>query len=182
MEDLVKKDIIKILNEAIGAIEENRFIDLMKISNHTIHNASIFQDEYSITVAVILYSLYKISNEIDEVDPEIIYLLRKAKDDLEKGEESDFCDKISDITNRIKQASKKMSLYLQEVITRAQIKKGSKLYYHGLSLARAAELLNISQWELMNYVGKTSINDYGYIVSENLKEKRDFIREIFNLK
>ena len=36
----------------------------------------------------------------------------------------------------------------------ARIKKGSKMHQHGISMARTAELLGITQWELQDYIGK----------------------------
>src|SRR3989344_4458890 len=57
----VKKDILKILEEAMEACRNGDYVSLREISNHKIHNVSIFQDEDSITIAVIIFSIYKIS-------------------------------------------------------------------------------------------------------------------------
>ena len=60
MNPIIKTDILSILSETRKVIEHNEIAELKEISNHTIHNASIFQDKDSITIAIIVYSLYKI--------------------------------------------------------------------------------------------------------------------------
>ena len=62
----------------------------------------------------------------------------------------------------------------------AQIKKGSRLYEHGLSMAKSAEILGIGQWELMSYVGKTRIIDEE-AVTTGVKKRLDVARKIFNV-
>jgi len=42
---------------------------------------------------------------------------------------------------------------IQEVLRKASINKASKIYEHGLSLAKTSKLLGITQWELSEYVG-----------------------------
>jgi len=71
----------------------------------------------------------------------------------------------------------KLKMYIEEVIRQAEIKKGTKLYDHGISLGQAANVLGISQWELMNYVGKTQISDHGQ--STNIVKKIKFTRGLF---
>ena len=67
---------------------------------------------------------------------------------------------------------------MQEVIEEAKIKKGYKLHEHGISLGRTAEILGISQWELMNYVGKTKISDVD-IVPTDVVQRLKLARGIF---
>ena len=71
----------------------------------------------------------------------------------------------------------KLKLYIGEVITQAEIKKGSKLYAHGISLGRAAEVLGISQWELMFYIGKTKLIDVKGCVG--VRERLNYARSLF---
>ena len=182
MEDIVRADIIKIIDECIGVIEKGDLLQLERISNHTIHNASIFQDEFSISIAVIIASIAKIAKQTGKVSPEIIFRLRASKECLERSKIGEYCDDIKNISEYLKTVDDKVHAYVQEVIVRAQIKKGSKIYDHGISLARAAELLGLSQWELMNYIGKTGLIDHNGAVKENLEEKLSFIRDLFSLE
>ncbi len=181
MEKIVRDDIINIIDKAIKAIEKEEFYKLLEISNHTIHNASIFQDENSITIAVVIWSLSKIIKNKGSVENELLYELREAKEMLEKADENAFCDKIKNITNKIKKIDSKMRFYIQEVLNRAQIKKGSKLYDHGISMARAAELLGLSQWELMNYIGKTNIQSDSTKIRSGLEQRFRLTRKLFSI-
>ena len=83
---------------------------------------------------------------------------------------------MTEIFQLVSGIDKKLRLYVEEVINQAKIKKSSKIYYHGISLARAASMLGVSQWELMNYIGKTSITEFS---PGNVKKRLEFTRKIF---
>lgn len=183
MNEIIKKDIVSILSELIGILkvkEEKDIIAIRELSNHTIHNASVFQDEDSISIAILTYSLSKI---IERKQGELNYnsimaLLKDAGDYLTKNNVDSYREIIKKMFKFISTIDTKLKLYIEEVINQAQIKKGGKLYAHGISAARAAEILGISQWELMNYIGKTKIVDR---FEEELKVKNrlSFARGLF---
>ena len=55
MDKIIKKDILSIISKTIAILkikEEKDIIELKELSNHTIHNASIFQDEDSVSIAI----------------------------------------------------------------------------------------------------------------------------------
>ena len=83
----------------------------------------------------------------------------KAKKFMENSEEDNFKDAISAIFSEISKIDSQINLYIQEVISQAQIKKGSKLCEHGISCAKSAAILGISQWDLMGYLGKTKMHE-----------------------
>ena len=60
MNEIVKKDILSVLKNSLKAIRKEDLIELRLQSDRTIHNSSTFQDKYSITTAVVVYSIYKI--------------------------------------------------------------------------------------------------------------------------
>ena len=68
--------------------------------------------------------------------------------------------------------------YIDEFINQAEIKKGTKIYDHGVSLGQAANILGISQWELMNYVGKTRFGEPIYDRPDTI-DKIKFTRGLF---
>jgi hypothetical protein len=154
----VKHDILAIIEQAIHRIENKDNKALSELSNHTIHNASIFQDEDSVSIAVIIYALSKLMDR-SSVDKTVILKLRQAHSLLAKNKLGRYNAAIHGVTKAISRLDHKLKLYIEEVISQAQIRKGSKLYDHGISLARAAEMLGISQWELMGYVGNMQIVD-----------------------
>ena len=84
---------------------------------------------------------------------------------------------IKGVFKEIAKTESKIKVYIEEVIHQAQIKKGSKIFEHGISIARASEMLGISQWELMRYIGKTSITEYAG--AEITKKRLKIARELF---
>lgn len=182
MNEVVKKDILQVLSDAIDIlkIEEERDVaDLRELSNHTVHNASIFQDEDSTSIAILIYSLSKV---IERKEGKLNYnsilaLLRNAKKNLEQNKTDSYRNTIGKLFRFISTIDNKLKLYIEEVINQAQIKKGGKLYEHGISLGRAADILGISQWELMFYIGKTRLTDIAGGVGT--KERLNYARSLF---
>ena len=95
------------------------------------------------------------------------------KDDLNK-----YRSVIKRILSDIGQCDHQLKLYIQEVIEQAKIKKATKLHEHGISIARTAELLGLSQWELQGYIGKTvrDIPRDGMRGPERLRKARDIFK------
>ena len=163
MIELIKKDIIAVLTELIEILKLKEEADISKIkelSNHVVHNASVFQDEDSISVAILIYSLSKIIERKKDLDyARILSMLNSCIAGLKNNNEEGFRKSVKNIFNFIRAVDEKLNLYIHEVINQAQIKKGCKLCEHGISVARSAEVLGISQWELMHYLGKTTLID-----------------------
>ena len=182
MESAVRNDALQIINGVIEILEtkeEKDTMELKELSNNTIHNASVFQDECSVSVAVLIYALSKIIERNPEFDYRGVFrFLKDARDDLENDKEDDFHAAIEKLFSEISKLDSKIKLYVQEVINQAQIKKGSKLCEHGLSCAKASQILGISQWELMNYIGKTNLaENAAQIISVRARLK--FARSLF---
>jgi hypothetical protein len=181
MDDTVKKDIISTLAEVIELLkvkEEADILEIRNISNHTIHNATIFQDEDSISIAILIYALSKvIERSFGKVNyMKFLDLLNSARSHLDKGHVDGYRKSVKNVFTEISRIDKKAELYVEKVINQAQIKKGSKLHEHGVSIGRAADILGISQWELANYVGKTSLSDLETI---NAVDRLKFVRGLF---
>jgi len=181
MNEDIRKDILAILKDSLNAVTHQNFSDLKEISNHINHNSSIFQDKDSISIAVLIHSLSKVM-------PNCEYVVKdKVREKLEACIEFLTNNKISAYRNTVKAIfedvkilNEKLKKYFEEVIEYSEIKKASKLYYNGLSIGRAAEILGINRWELMDYVGKTKINEEaiaGISVDDRLNYLRDVFRE-----
>src|SRR3989338_621755 len=164
MHDIIKKDITAVLSELIDVLkskEESDIAEMKELSNHVVHNASVFQDEDSISVAILIYSLSKIiERKQKEFDyAKVLSMLNSCISNLKNNNDGGFRKSIKEMFNFIRTVDEKLKLYINEVINQAQIKKGCKLCEHGISVARASEVLGISQWELMHYIGKTTLID-----------------------
>ena len=63
MQDQIKKDILDVflrLIQILKSKEEGDIVEIRELSNQVVHNASVFQDEDSVSVAILIYSLSKI--------------------------------------------------------------------------------------------------------------------------
>ena len=63
MNDRIRNDILAVLRrlaEILEVKEEKDTLEIKELSNRVIHDASIFQDDDSVSVAVLVYALSKI--------------------------------------------------------------------------------------------------------------------------
>ena len=187
MKEEVKQDILNILQGSYIAIKDRDILQLQELSNHTLHDASIFQDEDSISIAVIIYSLskifertryqeYKNWNLFYEI---VMENLEKAQEYLKNNNFDKYQGCIKNILNVIDRLDDKFKRYINEVIEKARISKASRIYEHGISISRTSQLLGISEWELMDYIGKTGISDVEFGITKNIKERIKFARGLF---
>lgn len=181
MIDVIKEDVLSVLKQALSIIRSDELPvqDLRELSNHVIHDASIFQDDDSLSIAVLIYALSKVIPYCEEQNirfANLISGMQKAYDFLEAGNDKKYRAEIKCLFASIKKIDEKLKAYIQEVLDRARIKKGSKLHQHGISIARTAELLGLTQWELQNYIGKQKYFDIREIP---VKKRLQIAREAF---
>lgn len=187
MRDDLKQDILEVLRESFKAINKNDIVALKELSNHIIHKASTLQDEYSTSIAVIIYTLSKIFERPHYRDYKDwnkfynLYMtnLKNAIEFLEKDSIKEYEDSIKNMFNVITKLSSNLKKYMQEVIDKARIHRASRIHEHGISVERTAKLLGISQWELMEYVGKTGISDVEIGITKTMADRLKFARGIF---
>ncbi|MFQ5474426.1 MAG: hypothetical protein ACE5DM_01190 [Candidatus Nanoarchaeia archaeon] len=180
MEERIKKDILAALSEVISSINKRDFQALRPLSDRTIVKASALQDADSVSLAVVIYALSKVVERSREYDflryvaPQLVKCVHFLKIDADAG----YRNSIKSLFKLISSHDNRFKLYIDEVINKAQIKKGSKLHEHGISMARAAEVLGIGQWELMTYIGKTRIHDE-FIGRVEVRKRLVFARSLF---
>ena len=184
MYNQIKKDILSVLTELIQILKERKAADVLEIkslSNRVIHNASVFQDEDSISIAILIYSLSKIIERKErELDfNKITAIVNSAISNLKSNNDFGFRKSIKDLFNFIRSIDRGLRLYINEVINQAQVKKGCKLCEHGISVARASEVLGISRWELMHYLGKTTVIDQ-FSEPVGINSRMKFARGLFS--
>ncbi len=181
MNEIIRKDILKVLSSTIEAFKQQRFQDFSAISNQTIHNATIYQDEDSLAVAVLVYALGKVATRCMETGgkcPNLLPQLNALDGLLAQDRQEEYRAAMRKILDDIRAFDEKMHMYIEEVLQKARLKKGSKLHEHGISIARAAEILGISQWELMSYIGKTSVPDM-HAAKEDVRTRYKRARALF---
>jgi hypothetical protein len=159
MDPVVQKNILRLLGQAKDAIRKGDTFGLKELSNGNIHNASIFQDEDSLGIAVTLYALSKIIDRGKLPKNLVIGDLQKAESFLAKSNIDAYRASLKSLVNRISREDFRMRKFVSTVIEQANIKKGCALCEHGISISRVSTLLGISKWELMQYLGKTHVSD-----------------------
>src|SRR3989338_1015106 len=183
MHEQIKKDILAVLSDLVEILkvkDDRDIIEIKSLSNHVIHNASVFQDEDSISVAILIYSLSKIMERKEkEIDyGKILGMLNSAAAGLKNNDDGSFRKSIRQLFSFIRAMDSRLKLYINEVINQAQIKKGCKLCEHGISVARASEVLGISRWEMMHYLGKTTLIEQ-FSEPVNVSQRLKFARGLF---
>lgn len=183
----IKQDILNVLKESLKAIKTNNPIRLKELSNQTIHNSSIHQDPHSILTAVLTYTLakiferprykkYKTWNFFYQNTIENLSLAIQA---LQKNQIEKYDHAIHNLLQSINKLEHKFKKYIKETLQQAKISKASRIHEHGISAARTAELLGISEWELMSYTGQTGIHDAPYSQSKDIRTRIKFTRSLF---
>lgn len=186
MLDYIKKNIIKQIGRAVPLIKKRDVFALKELSNRTIHSASVYQDKSSLVFALTVYSLSKIvercqdSKNFSVFIDKVIKDLEDSKYLLSMNNIESYKKKRNSLLRHIGRMDRKFKYYIEEVINKAKIKKGSKLYEHGVSIRRSADILGISQWELMSYVGKTK--ESFRFPAVRIKDRLNFARKLFNVK
>ena len=159
-------NVLRILKEARQAIERGDNIALKELSNQTIHTASVSQDPDNIAVAVIVYSISKIIERKEGYQKQsgwkkfynkVMAFLDDSIDALSRNDQSKFAKKVNEIRKDINKLSTDLKKYIQDVFQKASINKASKIYEHGISMEKTADLLGVSLYDLASYSGQKGI-------------------------
>ena len=184
-----KEVLVRVLQRLKLATISGNSQSLKNIAKSALDTASIFQNKNSLSIAVMAYAIVKLIERGKIVKTElpisvyrdIITNLEEASKNLSKENIKLYEKNLRGLFKLIGQLDDKLPLYIEEVINKAKIKKGFLLHEKGISLSRAAHILGISQWELMDYIGKTQISEH---ISKKIdvRSRLNFTKELFNLK
>lgn len=182
-----RKNILDILKNSRKALKTDDVVLLKEMSDRTVHSSSISQDPDSIAIAVTIYALSKVIERKrythfrewpaffkrvnDDVEKAIIY--------LEKNDYQKFRDSTLDIRKAVDKISGHLKIYIQDLFRKASISKASRIYEHGISMQETAKLLDITQWELAEYVGTTGIADVDLSLTMPIKERLNLAKKLF---
>lgn len=174
----VKEDVITVLENAITSVRAGDLLALREESDHIIHCSAIYQRQESIQTAVVIYALAKILERGKTIDAKVIDAMEHALAFIKVDNLNGFRQEIKSIFEMIAAVDDQLSKYMQHIVTEAQIKKGSRIYEHGISLGKTAEIFGLSQWELMKYVGKTRLSEET-ADTVPVKQRLLFARQLF---
>jgi hypothetical protein len=180
-------NILRILKEARKAVEGDDANGLKNLSNQTVHSATVSQDADNVIVAVLIYSLGKVLERANYRNMEgwekfynsIMKNLDEAtlalnKDNIESSRRS-----LGRIRNSLNEFEGDLGRYIKDVFRKAEINKAFKLYEHGLSTERTADILGINLWDLASYIGQSHIGDAKIGISMPVKDRIKVAEEFF---
>ncbi len=159
MKAIVKRDILSVLKKAQLALQKKDSDMMKRTSNETIHNASIFQDQGSISIAVLTYAMSKLMHR-DLLDPKRAQAtLQMAEHQLNENDVKAFTNTIHVFMDHIAKVDRKFPEYVMNVTEFAHLKKACLMCKHGISVAQAADASGKTQWELLPIVASQSFNN-----------------------
>ena len=181
------ENILRILREAKSLIKEDDSQKLKVLSGQTMHSATISQDADNIIVAVLIYTLGKVYEREhyrrmegwSDFEKSLNKNLDLAIRSLEKDNIANTRIYLGRIRNSLNKISGDLGRYIKDVFRKAEINKAFKLYEHGLSTEKTAELLGVSLWDLSSYIGQSSIGDSKIAISLPIKERVKIAEDIF---
>ncbi len=184
----VIKDMRSIITRTIESFNHFDAEEIMMLSDHIIHSASIYQTRTILKFAITIYSIGKIIargkvkrfpqqawNEfVNNTRRELNHVLIS----LDNNDEKELNTHLNHLQKEVMKLDESFLRYASHVIDRAKLKKGTKLFEHGVSLKRVAELFNFNEWDLRLYAGQTRILERDNEKS-NVKERLNKIKEFF---
>jgi len=180
-------NVLRILREAKGFVVEDDASGLKVLSNQTIHSAAVSQDGDNIVVAVLVYSLGKVLERAHYRDMEgwdyfyktVVRNLDLAVGALSKSDVKNARVYLGRIRNSLNKIDGSLGDYIKDVFRKAEINKAFKLYEHGLSSEKTAELLGVSLWDMASYIGGSNIGDAKVAVSMDVSKRVKIAEEVF---
>ena len=189
MKEESKEALVKVFQRLKSATISGNSQSLKNIAKYALDTASVFQNKKVLSVAVIAYAIVKLieRNKIIQTNlpisvyRDIIQKLEDTSKNLSQGKIPQYERNIKELFKFIGKLDDKLPVYIEEVVNKAKIKKGFLLHEKGISLSRAAHMMGISQWELMDYIGKTQISEH---ISKkvDIRSRLEFTKGLFNIK
>lgn len=164
-----RDNILRIFRETKKAIAQNDVAQIKALGDRTTNSASLTQDPDNIAAAVIIYSLSKILEREDyhkmagwdKFYAVYVGAIDRMIEALKRRDDEAFRKDLELIRKAIEKLSGKLKTYIRDVFRHASINKASRLYEHGLSMERTANLLGVTLYELAEYAGEKPQTEHG---------------------
>jgi hypothetical protein len=131
--------------------------------------AFITQEKDTVNIAIIAYALYKIflkTHYQKKFEP----LANNALNKINSGD-------LEGLVEDIKQFDIQHGFFQGNVVKRARIKIGARLYTRGLSLSKAAQIVSVNISDLLEYSGGTQVHEKP--MKGSVKDRLNVARELF---
>ncbi|MEK6938521.1 MAG: hypothetical protein AABX04_05735 [Nanoarchaeota archaeon] len=161
MKGVIKKDLLLILSKTIDILKTKDSSDIEELKNlseQAIEDVAVHKDIDLISATVLVYSIYKVLPEIKEEDyKDLMVELESALSNLQQNQLGRYNQKIKSLYDILRRDNSDVKMHLQDVMHAARIKKSASLLKKGLSIGQAAGLMGLSNWDLQQYVGGTTL-------------------------
>lgn len=182
-----KENILRIFQETKEAISRGDSAKIKNLSNSTTNSASLTHDPDNIAAAVIIYSLSKIIERVnyqklpdwDKFYKNYLNSIDKIIESIKKEDYEAYRKEIKVIRSGISKFSGELEKSIQDVFRKASINKASKIYEHGISMEKTANLLGITLFELASYTGEKGISEIPGKQTVDVKSRIKFAEEMF---
>lgn len=177
MKEAIRKELLKDLNHIITILQSpNRqeYQKLKDLSDHAIEDVALYKDLDTISITVLIYSLFKMVSTMNEEDyKSLLSKIKLARKALKDHRYRIYNQNIQKSFAIIKKSTPAVKQHLQSVLQAAKIRKGTVLLQKGLSLGQASGLMGLSNWDLQEYASKTTYVEQGHeVVSANTRLKK----------
>ncbi len=157
-----RQHLIELLTKTKEALEKQDASKIRELSDQTIHSASVYQHTDFVLVAVITYAISKILERKDKLPikdwqkfvRDINSMINLAISSIQRNKQKLFVITLERMKHYLQNSSEIMRPIIQEVLRKASINKASKIYEHGISMAKTTKILGVTPWELTEYVGE----------------------------
>ena len=183
-----KENILKILEGTKASIQKGDAVTIKNLSNQTTNTAALTHDPDNIAIAVVVYSISKLLERQDyqklpgwkEFYNAIFKCIDNSIISIKSNDEGKIKENIDCLRNTLVKVNGNLKKYIQDVFRKASINKASKLYEHGISMEKTANLLGITMFELANYAGqKEEISEAPIVRGIDTKSRINLAMEMF---
>ncbi len=159
MKEVERKSLIKDIGRAIDILEHKEAKDvheLRELSDHTIKDVALYKNTDAVSLAVLIYSIYKVFYCVQgEKYQKLVRELKNARKHLEQKNFGAYTRSLGRMFSLIKSCNQSVKTHVRDVLYAAKVTKGVTLLDHGLSTKRAAEIMGITEWDILTHVGGT---------------------------
>ena len=159
--------LLKAVKALQQAFAESNIMGMRTLSNELIEDAAIENDKMLASVALIGYSLHKLSTKEHVVEHgkwailkrRVLASLEKAANALQRNNLQEFEGTLNGIIRDIRAIDAQTGNFVQGLYEKAMVKYAADAYSLGLSLSQATELTGAEKDRVLEYIGATRISD-----------------------
>ncbi len=185
MKEVTRQSLIKDIGHTITILERNNSTspkELKILSEHVIEDVALYRNVDAITLAILIYSIYKSILCISEdKHKEMIQRLKVLHSNIKAKKFTKYNESMKQLFEVLRACNAEIKNHIQDVFYAAKIKKGTNLLEQGLSLARAADLMGVSRWDVLQY-GGSSVTRVEHTESWPAVKRLNLARKFFSSK